>query len=171
MVDEMGSQCGYCTPGFVMALIALVEQQQPLTRDVVELGLTGNLCRCTGYQQIYNAALSLDTSEIPRLSDRYRNWKIDKELEKIKTIRTQLPEIHFIPGGNLLSGKTRRVISAWEQTNRSARRNMQLKKSYGTRPERKSHNTPTKRIGPVELPRTVVCGRKSTGGTPIRGYK
>ena len=48
MVDEMGSQCGYCTPGIVMALLALVEKQQPLTRDVVELGLTGNLCRCTG---------------------------------------------------------------------------------------------------------------------------
>ena len=43
MVDEMGSQCGYCTPGFVMALLALVEKKQTLTREVVELGLTGNL--------------------------------------------------------------------------------------------------------------------------------
>ena len=48
MADHGGLQCGYCTPGFVMALTALLEQQIPFNREHVELGLTGNLCRCTG---------------------------------------------------------------------------------------------------------------------------
>ncbi|MEE3123967.1 MAG: 2Fe-2S iron-sulfur cluster-binding protein, partial [SAR324 cluster bacterium] len=60
MVEHFGSQCGYCTPGFVMALTAHLEQQIPFNREHVELGLTGNLCRCTGYQQIFEAAFSLD---------------------------------------------------------------------------------------------------------------
>ncbi len=83
MVDHFGSQCGYCTPGFVMALTALVEQQTPFTRTNVELGLTGNLCRCTGYKQIYDAALSLDHEKLPKVSERYRNREMEKELEVI----------------------------------------------------------------------------------------
>ncbi len=59
MVDAMGSQCGYCTPGFVMSLAAMLETKEALTRLSVQDGLTGNLCRCTGYEQIIEAALSL----------------------------------------------------------------------------------------------------------------
>ena len=82
MVDQFGSQCGYCTPGFVMALTALVEQQTLLTRENVQLGLTGNLCRCTGYKQIYDAALSLEQDKLPIVSERYRNKQMEKELEE-----------------------------------------------------------------------------------------
>ncbi|MEC8364487.1 MAG: (2Fe-2S)-binding protein, partial [Actinomycetota bacterium] len=42
-------QCGYCTPGMVMACVSLVEENQTLTEDEVREGLEGNLCRCTGY--------------------------------------------------------------------------------------------------------------------------
>ena len=55
MVDAFGSQCGYCTPGFVMALAAMLETQENLTRDSLQDGLTGNLCRCTGYSKIIEA--------------------------------------------------------------------------------------------------------------------
>ena len=58
MVDFHGSQCGFCTPGIVMSLFALYHQNQPASyADVCET-LAGNLCRCTGYKPIIDAALA-----------------------------------------------------------------------------------------------------------------
>ncbi len=51
-------QCGYCTPGMVMAAISLVEEYSGLDEDGVRHGLEGNLCRCTGYQNIVDAVLA-----------------------------------------------------------------------------------------------------------------
>ncbi|MBN7756868.1 xanthine dehydrogenase small subunit [Nitratireductor aquimarinus] len=56
MVDYHGSQCGFCTPGFVMSLYALwMREAQPSDR-AIEKALQGNLCRCTGYEPIVRAA-------------------------------------------------------------------------------------------------------------------
>ena len=52
-------QCGYCTPGMVMACVSLVEENQTLTEDEVREGLEGNLCRCTGYHNIGKAVLEV----------------------------------------------------------------------------------------------------------------
>ena len=51
-------QCGYCTPGMVIAAISLVEEYPGLDEDGVRHGLEGNLCRCTGYQNIVDAVLA-----------------------------------------------------------------------------------------------------------------
>ncbi len=80
MVDSFGSQCGYCTPGFVMALTGMVEQQQPLTRQSVKEGLTGNLCRCTGYEQIIDAALLLNGQTIRPIAERYHSEAMRQDL-------------------------------------------------------------------------------------------
>ena len=48
-------QCGYCTPGMIMAAHALIEQDAALDDDAIRKGLEGNLCRCTGYQNIVAA--------------------------------------------------------------------------------------------------------------------
>ncbi len=58
MVDEHGSQCGYCTPGFVMSLFGLYKNHPGPDPEVIEDALTGNLCRCTGYKPIVQAAVS-----------------------------------------------------------------------------------------------------------------
>ena len=50
-----GLQCGYCTPGMVMAAISLVKDIPNPTEEDVRIGLEGNLCRCTGYQNIVKA--------------------------------------------------------------------------------------------------------------------
>jgi carbon-monoxide dehydrogenase small subunit len=55
--DEHGLQCGFCTPGMVMAAVSLLDEHPtPSERDVRE-GLEGNLCRCTGYHNIVRAVL------------------------------------------------------------------------------------------------------------------
>ncbi len=51
-------QCGYCTPGMVMAAVDLLKNNPSPTEDEVRHGLEGNLCRCTGYQNIVKAVLS-----------------------------------------------------------------------------------------------------------------
>ena len=58
MVDQHGSQCGFCTPGFVMSLFAMYHHQpeREVERVEIDLGLAGNLCRCTGYAPIVRAA-------------------------------------------------------------------------------------------------------------------
>ena len=52
-------QCGYCTPGMVMACVSLVDEHQNLTDSEVREGLEGNVCRCTGYHNIVKAVLEV----------------------------------------------------------------------------------------------------------------
>jgi xanthine dehydrogenase small subunit len=56
MVECHGSQCGFCTPGFVMSLFALYHSDKGTDRETVDDALAGNLCRCTGYRPIVEAA-------------------------------------------------------------------------------------------------------------------
>ncbi len=57
MVDEHGAQCGFCTPGIIMSMFALYKNYIHPSREIVEDALTGNLCRCTGYRPIVEAAM------------------------------------------------------------------------------------------------------------------
>ncbi|MBU0494675.1 MAG: (2Fe-2S)-binding protein [Chloroflexi bacterium] len=56
-IDKAAAQCGFCTPGMIMAAKALLDENPHPTRDDVEWGISGNLCRCTGYIQIVDAIL------------------------------------------------------------------------------------------------------------------
>ena len=53
--DLGAAQCGYCTPGFLIAAKALLDEDPHPTRDRIREALSSNLCRCTGYQQIFEA--------------------------------------------------------------------------------------------------------------------
>ena len=55
--DKHGLQCGFCTPGMVMAAVSLLSENPSPTADEVRQGLEGNLCRCTGYHNIVKAVL------------------------------------------------------------------------------------------------------------------
>ena len=57
-MDNHGLQCGYCTPGMVMAAISLLKENPSPTEDDVRIGLEGNLCRCTGYHNIVKSVLA-----------------------------------------------------------------------------------------------------------------
>ncbi|OJF67792.1 xanthine dehydrogenase small subunit [Alteromonas sp. V450] len=59
LVDHHGSQCGFCTPGFIMSMFALYHSNTTPNRDDVLHALSGNLCRCTGYRPIIDATLAV----------------------------------------------------------------------------------------------------------------
>ena len=70
MVQCHGSQCGFCTPGFVMSLFGMYQNHvvpgRPVTRALAQQDLSGNLCRCTGYRPILDAAQTM--ADLPRVT-------------------------------------------------------------------------------------------------------
>lgn len=57
-MEQHGLQCGYCTPGMVLAAVSFLEENPKPTEREVRLGLEGNLCRCTGYHNIVKSVLA-----------------------------------------------------------------------------------------------------------------
>ena len=74
LIDTHGSQCGFCTPGFVMSLFAWYQSGGPADRESINDALAGNLCRCTGYGTILDAAFRMETIGSP---DRIRSREPD----------------------------------------------------------------------------------------------
>ena len=93
MVDAHGSQCGFCTPGFIMSMFALYQQGEAPSREKINVALGGNLCRCTGYRPIIDAALASCTGTVD-----------DKFYANRATTVTQLADLHNVNAGldNLL---------------------------------------------------------------------
>jgi carbon-monoxide dehydrogenase small subunit len=57
--DNFGLQCGFCTPGMILSACALLDREPCPSADDVREGISGNLCRCTGYESIVNAVLDV----------------------------------------------------------------------------------------------------------------
>ena len=57
MVKYHGSQCGFCTPGFVMSLFSMFKKNSKFNDNEIKDSMAGNLCRCTGYQPIVKVSL------------------------------------------------------------------------------------------------------------------
>lgn len=98
MVESHGSQCGFCTPGFVLSLAGLYENkqssEQPIDREAVCDAISGNLCRCTGYRPIIDAGLSMvkesmektkESDETPYVELMSKNASIRTQLESLQT--------------------------------------------------------------------------------------
>jgi len=123
MVNHNGSQCGYCTPGVVMSLFGLYKNHHNPAREVIEDALTGNLCRCTGYQPIIKAAehacscvdtdkFKLHESKISGLlseinqdkspveiSTATQNYYKPLTLQDALTLRSKFPDALIVSGG------------------------------------------------------------------------
>ncbi len=80
MVAHHGTQCGFCTPGFVMAIAGMLEQQKNPDANHARNYLTGNLCRCTGYQSIIDSVVDIDTNNYQSIKSHYHNQSIHDEL-------------------------------------------------------------------------------------------
>ena len=83
MVNYHGSQCGFCTPGFVMSLFSMFKNYSRFNHNVIKDSITGNLCRCTGYLPIIKAAKSLN-----------RKNKIDHFTKNEQNVITLLKKIN-----------------------------------------------------------------------------
>jgi xanthine dehydrogenase small subunit len=82
LVDCHGSQCGFCTPGFVVAMTALQHEQVPADAPAYRTGLTGNLCRCTGYAAILDAAEA--TQPLPA-----QRALLEPELQELSALQSE----------------------------------------------------------------------------------
>jgi xanthine dehydrogenase small subunit len=80
MVEHHGSQCGYCTPGIVVALSGLLESNPDPDDDALRTALTGNLCRCTGYLPILEAGRSFDRDRHRGLAELYPDPAMAEDL-------------------------------------------------------------------------------------------
>lgn len=127
MVERHGSQCGFCTPGFMMSMFALYKNCDQPTRKDVENGLAGNLCRCTGYRPIIDSAMSLAgmsgqdafslqeaktleqlsaiLTETPtgHLQDQLRHFFVPTNLRALMTLLEAHPEAKLVAGGTDLA--------------------------------------------------------------------
>ncbi|GMQ63391.1 MULTISPECIES: xanthine dehydrogenase subunit XdhC [Vallitalea] len=63
-IDEAAVQCGFCTPGFIMSAMPILESDKEFTREEIKKHLSGNLCRCTGYENIINAIENVKKSRM-----------------------------------------------------------------------------------------------------------
>ena len=120
MVDNFGSQCGFCTPGFVMSLFATyqnrVRRGETVTRESAQHDLSGNLCRCTGYRPILDAAVGMSQYKIvPEKTSKTlellkqiiepiyeqntdSSYDIPKNIDKLLQIRSRKPAAQLVAG-------------------------------------------------------------------------
>ena len=95
LVQCHGSQCGFCTPGFVMSLFGMYQNSQGgqgITRERAQADLSGNLCRCTGYRPILEAAQKMGSLPLPP------GCGVDEHatLEALKAMRPQAGQPHYL---------------------------------------------------------------------------
>jgi aerobic-type carbon monoxide dehydrogenase small subunit (CoxS/CutS family) len=65
MVEAGAIQCGFCTPGMLITLTALLDEQPRPSRDQIRTAVSSNLCRCTGYQKIVEAVVAVVEGNVP----------------------------------------------------------------------------------------------------------
>ena len=124
MVNHHGSQCGFCTPGFVMSLFAMYKNNASYDEKIIEESISGNLCRCTGYRSIIAAAKSLNNNKSDQFIKNkkttisllkkiqpqsifinYQNKKYfaPKTVNELKKIIKKNPNLDFLSGGTDMS--------------------------------------------------------------------
>ena len=106
MVQCHGSQCGFCTPGFVMSLFGMYQNHERVTRELAVEELSGNLCRCTGYRPILDAAMQMkslpraavDEATILELLRRPREGFAGMTLPQLLQERAANPQAQVVAG-------------------------------------------------------------------------
>lgn len=95
MVRNFGGQCGFCTPGFVMSIANMYEHKADPTEQNAKNYLTGNLCRCTGYTPILDAALDVDVNKLTPMREKFDFSKTSQGLKNVDPILIRWEEKEF----------------------------------------------------------------------------
>lgn len=113
MIKCNGAQCGYCTPGFICAMAGLANDAKAgkisIDEKHVKNSLTGNLCRCTGYESIINAGASIKLDAVKPLKEFYDDTRIEKDLSSLANCAVSLKsgdKVAFLPSNLLEAVKT-----------------------------------------------------------------
>jgi len=130
MAENGSSQCGFCTPGVAVSLAGLLSQNGDPNEDEIHDALAGNLCRCTGYRPIVEAAISAVSADIDRLQNlgdmgiRAEDTAIavgndqsvffrPKSLEELCTIKSEHPNAVLLAGGTDLGLNVAQAKARW----------------------------------------------------------
>ncbi len=100
MVENFGGQCGFCTPGFVMSITNMYEHKTSPNQQNIKNYLTGNLCRCTGYQPIISAAKNVDPKKFKSVKELYpliEETQLLKEKTKSSVLIETENKVFFAP--------------------------------------------------------------------------
>jgi xanthine dehydrogenase small subunit len=124
MINFHGSQCGFCTPGFIMSLFSMYKNETSYDKKTIEESISGNLCRCTGYRPIIDAAKSLKNNKsdqfkknekktinllkkiIPNnisIDNKYKKYFAPRTINELKKIIKKNKNAEFLSGGTDLS--------------------------------------------------------------------
>ena len=117
LVEHHGSQCGFCTPGFVMSLFCLAQEERQPTAERIDDAIAGNLCRCTGYRPIADAAreactgpppspdvilgrklAALDDGEVLAVGDGERRFFAPADLDQLRSLLRDHPDAVLVAG-------------------------------------------------------------------------
>lgn len=125
MVKTDGTQCGFCTPGIIMSLFALRQSDSIITDNIIHDNLAGNLCRCTGYRPIVEAAREAcgtsptkrSFAELPVVSEYkegHQTFFVPKNIEQMISVYEANPSANLLCGGTdtgLLVSKDRQKLN------------------------------------------------------------
>ena len=124
MVNYHGSQCGFCTPGFVMSLFSMYKNNSSYDVKTIEEAISGNLCRCTGYRSIIDAAKSLNNNQPDQfkknkrkiinllkkirpksisINNQNKKYFAPRTVNELKKIIKKYPNLDFLSGGTDMS--------------------------------------------------------------------
>ena len=124
MVNYHGSQCGFCTPGFVMSLFSMYKNNSSYDVKTIEESISGNLCRCTGYRSIIDAGKSLNRKQSDQfkinkrktigllkkirtksisINNKNKKYFAPRTINELKKIIKKYPNLDFLSGGTDMS--------------------------------------------------------------------
>lgn len=115
MVHCHGSQCGFCTPGMVTAMHGIIESKRQLDDASLRYGLSGNLCRCTGYQQIFEAGKSVDCNAIETMNQLYSDHSMIDQFDALGE-----HEVTIVGAKTIYLPRTVKQACQWQSTHPTA---------------------------------------------------
>jgi xanthine dehydrogenase small subunit len=124
MINFHGSQCGFCTPGFIMSLFSMYKNETSYDKKTIEESISGNLCRCTGYRPIIDAAKSIKNNKPDQfkknekktinllkkirpknisINNKYKKYFAPRTINELKKILKKNKNAEFLSGGTDMS--------------------------------------------------------------------